>query len=84
MVVLNVGMAFAILFCYEFQNVLLYMNDAFDIINLPAVSAHDFKYKTPLMTAGKRIFLFNSDKQYQSMVIQGPFTPSKSGSERDV
>ena len=80
--VVVVGMAFAILFCYEFQNVLLYMKDAFDIINLPAVSAHDFKYKTPLMTAGKRIFLFNSDKQ--CMVIQGSFTPSKSGSESDV
>ena len=43
-------------------NVLLYMKDAFDIINLPTVPAHDFKHKTPLMTVGKRTSLFNSDK----------------------
>ena len=62
MVILKLNMAFAILFYYEFQNVLLCKkDDAFDIINLPAMSAHNFKYKTPLMTTDKRTFLYNEE-----------------------
>ena len=60
------GMVSTYLFCYGFQNKLLCTRitplQNCNTINLPAVPAHDFKYKTPLVTTGKRIFLFDNDE----------------------